>query len=563
MSQPPIVNLPPSDTEVIGRVAEEFLALRSQGQTRAAGSPAPSSMAREAVAICRREVVVLLRSSLIEGTDGARADIQTAFRPYLSAPGRRTRDIRGIDAPYARLMVAAWWPLLESLFPDNAWVGSALTKAAVTCLPVLSTSLLSADPSRDLALIRESCLAELDSFPISSATPSPTFGHTQVLRQALVAQARRSDELQRAGAGDLRLREELSNDAARRLRFLYAGIYIGLRVSEDAVDRLIQDLSGTAQPIWAKEIEEIRSSVTSIGNWIVDGLEDASGPGNQTTLHARLERLTACIICIAGYAAAIEFYDYLERDAPWTVVGEGLIIQPRLERITNNLDKVLEELQEDGRNFLELRQRAESFIDELLHDVRSFESGVLAGQQILSLAPFVSFVSVSLQLIGLAQRLGLLLGGAIQNAGPGLALASGGTITGIVHVGAADILVKVIGITTALAAAAQPPGQLPHELGKAGEQARGISGEKIGIDSITGTTKSGIRIPDRVDLSTLTLEEVKNVLKLSLTRQLTDFILFAQANGLKIVISVRKATKISGPLQDLVNQGIVHILRVL
>ena len=87
-------------------------------------------------------------------------------------------------------------------------------------------------------------------------------------------------------------------------------------------------------------------------------------------------------------------------------------------------------------------------------------------------------------------------------------------------------------------------------LGTIGEEAVGI-GTKTRIPSLTGTAK--YRIPDR--LTATTLEEVKNVTQLSFTRQLQDFHLYSQQNGLQMIIHTRATTTFSGPLQGLINNG--------
>jgi len=91
-------------------------------------------------------------------------------------------------------------------------------------------------------------------------------------------------------------------------------------------------------------------------------------------------------------------------------------------------------------------------------------------------------------------------------------------------------------------------------LGIAGEQAVGV-GSKTRIPILTGTAK--YRIPDQ--LTSTTLGEVKNVSHLSLTRQLTDFHLYSQQNGLQFILHTRPTTTFSKPLQQLINNGtIIH-----
>ncbi len=98
---------------------------------------------------------------------------------------------------------------------------------------------------------------------------------------------------------------------------------------------------------------------------------------------------------------------------------------------------------------------------------------------------------------------------------------------------------------------------LARSLGKAGEDAVGILGSKVRIPSLTGT--ASYRIPDR--LTATTLEEVKNVQSLSLTRQLMDFNLFSQQTGRQFIIYTN-ATQISGPLRNLESQGLLIFYKI-
>jgi hypothetical protein len=91
-------------------------------------------------------------------------------------------------------------------------------------------------------------------------------------------------------------------------------------------------------------------------------------------------------------------------------------------------------------------------------------------------------------------------------------------------------------------------------LGIAGEEAVGV-GSKVRIESLTGT--ANYRIPDM--LTRTTIEEVKNVGHQSLTRQLMDFHLYSQKNGLNFSLHTRPNTTFSVPLQNMINNGSVII----
>jgi hypothetical protein len=100
----------------------------------------------------------------------------------------------------------------------------------------------------------------------------------------------------------------------------------------------------------------------------------------------------------------------------------------------------------------------------------------------------------------------------------------------------------------------------PKGLGPAGESAVPGTQNSTRIPSTTGTTE--YRVPDR--LTEVTLEEIKNVLKLSNTRQLKDYLDYAKSTGRTFTIWVRgnaggAATKVSGPLMELRNSGRIII----
>ena len=77
---------------------------------------------------------------------------------------------------------------------------------------------------------------------------------------------------------------------------------------------------------------------------------------------------------------------------------------------------------------------------------------------------------------------------------------------------------------------------LARQLGRAGEEAVGITGPKTGI-RIPGSDR--LRFPDALNLETKTLTEVKNVGSLSYIQQLRDYAAYAQQNKLRFELWVR------------------------
>ena len=93
-----------------------------------------------------------------------------------------------------------------------------------------------------------------------------------------------------------------------------------------------------------------------------------------------------------------------------------------------------------------------------------------------------------------------------------------------------------------------------RQLGVMGEEAVGV-GSKVRIPSLSNT--ANYRIPDR--LTSTTIEEVKKVKHLNLTKQLTDFHMYSQQNNLQMILHVRSTTTFSGPLQNLINGGSIML----
>ena len=97
-------------------------------------------------------------------------------------------------------------------------------------------------------------------------------------------------------------------------------------------------------------------------------------------------------------------------------------------------------------------------------------------------------------------------------------------------------------------------GARPVRIGQAGEAAvRRVHdiGPKRPID-INGRR----RIPDGITPQVLT--EVKNVRRLSFTRQLRDFADFAEQTGRRFDLFVRRDTLLSGPLSDAIESGLIN-----
>lgn len=132
----------------------------------------------------------------------------------------------------------------------------------------------------------------------------------------------------------------------------------------------------------------------------------------------------------------------------------------------------------------------------------------------------------------------------------------GGSVLGVA--GATDILaLGSYGTGGVLAAALHDAGGSgPCRLGQAGESGAGITKNTRKL-LINGRT----RIPD--ELTPTTIGEVKNVSYQYLSTQLKDDLDYAQSNGLRFNLYVRSGTRLSGPLQDLVDLGKINLIRNL
>ncbi|MDR3624966.1 MAG: putative toxin, partial [Chlamydiales bacterium] len=96
---------------------------------------------------------------------------------------------------------------------------------------------------------------------------------------------------------------------------------------------------------------------------------------------------------------------------------------------------------------------------------------------------------------------------------------------------------------------------LVRKVGASGENAVGISGNKVRIPSLTSTAQ--YRIPDQLTSSVLV--EVKNVNKLALTNQIKDFLLYSQQTTRQLIIYARPDTTFTKPVQQLIDQGLIVI----
>lgn len=99
-----------------------------------------------------------------------------------------------------------------------------------------------------------------------------------------------------------------------------------------------------------------------------------------------------------------------------------------------------------------------------------------------------------------------------------------------------------------------------RSLGKLGEKLAKIQKNTQRIESVNKTAK--YRIPDILDKATKVVGDVKYVKKLSLTKQIKDYVAYAAKYGYTVVLFVKPETTISGPLQQLVDAGKIALFYI-
>ncbi|GAC1677009.1 MAG: hypothetical protein NVS9B2_27820 [Steroidobacteraceae bacterium] len=72
------------------------------------------------------------------------------------------------------------------------------------------------------------------------------------------------------------------------------------------------------------------------------------------------------------------------------------------------------------------------------------------------------------------------------------------------------------------------------------------------------TINGRVRIPDGLNEVEKSLSEVKNVSRQSYTQQLRDYSQYSQSEGLQFNLYTRPNTRLSGPLQDAIDRGLIY-----
>lgn len=164
---------------------------------------------------------------------------------------------------------------------------------------------------------------------------------------------------------------------------------------------------------------------------------------------------------------------------------------------------------------------------------------------------------------GAGMAAGAALAGSIR-ATTGAVMAGGSILvatvgTGGLGAGATYIANNLSQAANNLAPAAQTAASKMQDVatkGKAGEALSGLTKNTAHIPSLTGT--ASYRIPD--GLTNTILSEVKNYAgTLSYTNQIKDFVLYAQSQSPPLQMHLYTNAHLSGPLQQMVDSGIIQL----
>ena len=361
---------------------------------------------------------------------------------------------------------------------------------------------------------------------------------------------------------------------------VYAGAFIGLREVAEALGEQIgstrarglvwresRTFGGSHEVDWNPALDSLSSSLEGVGDWITGALSHAAltfgkekGKAREQAvglLNRAVSRIGLGLQLIGAYLAAIRAAQYALHDAPSYVTGELGFNEGIVDR-ANVLYAHLKDLQGGKTDLAELTKKSKATIENTDKYIRRFYAGLKDGAKLLELAEVIGIITavfgIGSALVGITRLLA-------QTGGRGLAVAGaygGSRLVGAeAIVGAAEIQGILQGVKVASAGGVMmmAGGKGPTDVGKAGEAAAGVTGPKTRIPAASG--KVQYRVPDK--LTHLTLEEVKNVAKLSYRTQLKDFLVYAQRTNREFILWIRKTTTLSEPLKDLVKQGLIKI----
>ena len=100
-----------------------------------------------------------------------------------------------------------------------------------------------------------------------------------------------------------------------------------------------------------------------------------------------------------------------------------------------------------------------------------------------------------------------------------------------------------------------------RDLGLAFEKLAGIEGPKRAVETALGTATR--RFPDQIAPLERTIREVKSSANVYHTKQLRDYAAIAQRMGYSFELIVKESARVSGPLQNAIEEGLVTLKRIV
>lgn len=271
----------------------------------------------------------------------------------------------------------------------------------------------------------------------------------------------------------------------------------------------------------------------------------------EAALEAEVEHIATALEVAAAYLGCIRASQFALHEAPSMALGQGVGFTNGLIEHTDRLWELLEQgrkkpppgwREESERAAAAARQYVQSYFDGLEEGARLQKVAEVAGLVTMTLG-------VGEALVGLRALISQELGGG---AGMVAAGAGGGAMVmnGDLTLETAWSIQAVIqgGSRAALSGVLLRGGRESVEVGRAGERAAGMPETKKRVYWPEGSGK--YIVPDNV--TELTVEEVKNVLRLSKTRQLEKYFDYAQATKRTFTLWVRPYTRLSGRLEKFI-----------
>ena len=315
---------------------------------------------------------------------------------------------------------------------------------------------------------------------------------------------------------------------------------------------------------WNPALDHLSAVLDDVDGWISRALALAAAAhaapttAREDELERALERSGQALRVVAVYLAGIRSAQYALHEAPAWVVGglgfnDGLVgrldlLYGRLEalRATAEVRRLLPEIDRDT--------------GETTAYIEAYFEGLQDGGKLMEAAHVVSIITGA---VGMTQALAatarLLAGAAVESGGLTLSLAgAAGSAAGAAATEASiQGILKGLAVTTAGGTLAfrTSGGVGPVNAGLNAELRVGFSGPKQKIPSVTGYAK--FRVPDRV--TELTIEEVKNVLRVSRTRQIDDYLQYCKQTGRTLVLWVRPTTKVAKTLKRYMSEGTLRL----